>query len=69
MAEWLRELIFHYRTLTFDHYTAVSGVAPSPTRGTCEASQVLLAGVSGGFSRGSPFYAPPTEGPVSYELK
>ena len=36
---------------------------------TCETSQVLLAGVSGGFSRGSPVFAPPTDWPVSYELK
>ena len=34
-----------------------------------ETSQVLLAGVSGGFSRGSPVFAPPTDWPVSYELK
>ena len=32
-------------------------------------SQVLLAGVPGGFSRGSPVFAPPTDWPVSYELK
>ena len=32
------------------HYTtAVSGVGSSPTLATCETSQVLLAGVSGGF--------------------
>ena len=31
--------------------------------------QVLLADVSGGFSRGSPVFAPPTDWPVSYELK
>ena len=35
----------------------------------CETSQVLLAGVSGGFSRGSAVFAPPTDWPVSYELK
>ena len=35
----------------------------------CETSQVLLAGVSGGFSWGSPVFAPPTDWPVSYELK
>ena len=69
MAEWLRVLIFHYRTLPFDHLTAVSGVGSSPTLATCETSQVLLAGVSGGFSRGSPVFAPPTDWPVSYELK
>ena len=40
-----------------------------PALATCETSQVLLAGVSGGFSRGSPVFAPPTDWPVSYELK
>ena len=29
----------------------------------------LFAGVSGGFSRGSPVFAPPNDRPVSYELK
>ena len=61
MAEWLRALIFHYRTYPFDHLTAVSGVGSSPVLATCETSQVLLAGVSGGFSRGSPVFAPPTD--------
>ena len=57
LPEWLRALIFHYRTLPFDHRTAVSGVvASSRTRCTCETSQVLLAGVSGGFSRDSPVF-------------
>ena len=41
----------------------------SPALATCETSQVLLAGVSDGFSRGSPVFAPPTDWPVSYELK
>ena len=41
--------------------TAVSGVGSSPALATCEMSQVLLAGVSGGFSRGSPVFAPPTD--------
>ena len=36
---------------------------------SCETSQVLLAGVLGGFSRGSPVFAPPTNWPVSYQLK
>ena len=36
---------------------------------TCGTSQVLLAGVSGGFSPGTPVFAPPTDWPVSYELK
>ena len=47
----------------------VSGVGSSPTLVTCETSQVLLAGVQGGFSRGSPIFSPPTDWPVSYELK
>ena len=34
---------------SFDHLTAVSGVGSSPALATCETSQVLLAGVSGGF--------------------
>ena len=41
----------------------------SPTLATFETSQVLLAGASGVFSRGSPVFAPPTDWPVSYELK
>ena len=41
--------------------TAVSGVGSSPALATCETSQVLLAG--------SPVFAPPTDWPVSYELK
>ena len=54
---------------SLDHLTAVTGVGSSPALATCETSQVLLAGVSGGFSRGSPIFAPPTDWPVSYELK
>ena len=44
-----------------DPLTAVSGVGSSPALATCEASQVLLAGVPGGFSRGSTVFAPPTD--------
>ena len=44
--------------------TTVSSVGSSPTRSTCETSQVLLAGMPGGFS-----LPPPTDLPVSYELK
>ena len=40
-----------------DHLTAVSGVGLSPALATCETSQVLLAGVAGGFSWGSPVFA------------
>ena len=35
----------------------VSGVGSSPALATCETSQVLLAGVSGDFSRASPVFA------------
>ena len=60
-------------------FTTVSGVGSSPKRGclaedlanrycctrdTCEASQVLLAGVPGFFPRGSHVFAPPTDWPV-----
>ena len=48
-----------------DHLTALSGVGSS----TYETSQVLLVGVSGGFSRDSPVFHPRTDWPVSYELK
>ena len=57
------------RALFLNHLTAVSGVGLSPALATCETSQVLLAGVPGGFSWGYPIFAPPTEWPVSYELK
>ena len=50
-------------------FTAVSGVGSSPALATCENSQVLLAGVSGGFSWNSPIFTPPTDWSVSYELK
>ena len=46
----------------------VSGVGSNPTWGICETSQVLLSGVPGGSSRGSPVFAQPTDLPVSYEL-
>ena len=52
-----------------DHLIAVSDVGSSPTRRTCKTSQVLLAGVSDGFSRGSPVSAPPADWRVPYELK
>ena len=60
VAEWLR---------AFDDLTAVSGVGSSPALAKCETNHVLLAGVPGGFSRGSPVFAPPTDWPVLYELK
>ena len=49
-------------TSSFPHLTAVSGVVgSSPALATCETSHVLLAGVPGGFSRGSTVFAPPTD--------
>ena len=57
------------RLRSLDHFTAVSGVGSSPALATCETSQVLLAGAPGDFSWGSSVFAPPTDLPVSYELK
>ena len=54
MAERLRALFLNHSIIS-----AVSGVGSSPALATCEASQVLLASVSGGFSRGSPVFATP----------
>ena len=54
---------------SLDHLTAVSGVGSSLALATFETSQVLRAGVPGGFSRGCPVFAPPTDWPVSYEPK
>ena len=39
-------------------FTAVSGVGSSPALAKCETSQVLLAGVSGGFPGVLPFRPP-----------
>ena len=50
--------------ISFGHLTAVSDVDSSPTRGICETSQVPCS-----FSRGSSFFVPPANWPVSYELK
>ena len=43
------------RSQSFDHLTAMSGVGSNPALATCETSQVLLAGVSGGFPGVLPF--------------
>ena len=56
-------------TYSLDHLNAVSVKGSSPALGTCGTSHVLLAGVPGGFSWGSPIYAPPTDWPVPCELK
>ena len=68
---WVRQL----RSGSCHYPTAATKCNEQPSQATatalaiCETSQVLLAGVSGGFSRGSPVFAPPTDWPVSYELK
>ena len=41
----------------------MSSVGSSPALATCKTSQILLAGVSGGFSRGSPVFAHLLVGP------
>ena len=64
MAEPLRELFLNHSIIS-----PLCRVGSSPALATCETSQVLLAGVSGVFSLGSPVFAPPTDWPVSYELK
>ena len=53
VAERLRALFLNHPTIS----PAVSGVGSSPTLATRETSQVMLAGVPGGFSRGSPVFA------------
>ena len=53
MAEWVRSL--NFSALNHSIITAVSGVGLSPALATCEISQVLLAGVSGGFPGILPF--------------
>ena len=65
MAKWLKSAV----SLSLNHLTPVSGVGSSPALATCETSQALLVGVPGGFSRGSPIIATPTDWPVSYALK
>ena len=55
VAEWVRTVAVFQRSKSFDHLTAVSGVGWSPALATCETSEVLLAGVSGGFPRVLPF--------------
>ena len=45
------------RLRALDHLTAVSGVGSSTAPSTCETSDVLLACVPDGFSRGSPVFA------------
>ena len=49
--------------------SAMPGVGWSPTWGTSEATQVLLADVPGSFSWDFPLFAQPTDWPVSYKQK
>ena len=57
MAERLRALFLNHSIISPLCLTAVSSVGSSPALATCETSQVLLAGLSGGFSRGSSVFA------------
>ena len=50
-----------FNSLISSVVTLFSSVGSSPALATCETSQVLLAGVPGVFSRGSPVFAPPTD--------
>ena len=45
------------RLRALDQLIAVSAVGSSPALATCETRQVLIAGVPGSFSRGSPVFA------------
>ena len=49
--------ILKYMNMNMSSLTAVSGVGSSPALATCETSQVLLAGMPGGFSGGPPVFA------------
>ena len=72
MTEWLRVLIFQYHTFKpFENLTTVSDVGSSPTLGACETSQVLPAVVClvCFFLWILAFSPPPTDWPISYELK
>ena len=54
VAERLRVL---FLLLNHSIVSPLSGVSSSPELATCETSQVLLAGMPGGFSLGSPIFA------------
>ena len=57
MAKWVRSLNFRAlnHLIISPLCAAVSGVGSNPALATCETSQVLLAGVSGGFPGVLPF--------------
>ena len=72
MAAPVAEQVKSAVSKSLDHLIAVYGVGVSPAPATCETIQVLLAGVrvcQVFFSRDFPVFAPPTDWPVSYELK
>ena len=59
VAEWLRSLTSVLLIIRSSHRC---GFAPRTGHEfICETSHVLLAGVSGGFSLGTPVFAPPTD--------
>ena len=59
VAEWLRSLTSVLLIIRSSHRC---GFAPRLGHEfICETSHVLLAGVSGGFSPGTPVFAPPTD--------
>ena len=59
VAEWLRSLTSVLLIIRSSHRC---GFAPRVGHEfICETSHVLLAGVSGGFSPGTPVFAPPTD--------
>ena len=59
VAEWLRSLTSVLLIIRSSHRC---GFAPRTGQEfICETSHVLFAGVSGGFSPGTPVFAPPTD--------
>ena len=59
VAEWIRSLTSVLLIIRSSHRC---GFAPRTGHEfICETSHVLLAGVSGGFSPGTPVFAPPTD--------
>ena len=58
MAEWLRSLTSVLLIIRSFHRCGFPPRSGHESRGT---SQVLLAGVSGGFSPGTPVFAPPID--------
>ena len=62
MAEWLRSLTSVLLIIRALDHSIISPLWVRASLGaefTCGTSQVLLAGVSGGFSPGTPVFAPP----------